>query len=152
MEGVLTFALIFNEQNSESINQFRETSLRKKWLTNELFNQINFFINKWKSFINIFHVIGLFLHPLKSWEHQRFSDVFREYRKTQVKRNGLNVPRNSCMSFFWNFLMRPCWKAYRDGSFLIIQPLVWPPRNLTFEGRIFFLITILDNTTETINY
>ena len=31
-----------------------------------------------------FHVIGLFLYPLKTSENQRFSDVFRGYRKRPV--------------------------------------------------------------------
>ena len=33
---------------------------------------------------------GLFLYTLKTSENQRFSDVFRDYRKRPVARNGLN--------------------------------------------------------------
>ena len=39
--------------------------------------------------INPFHATGLFLHPLKTSKNQRFSDVFRGYRKISVTRNGL---------------------------------------------------------------
>ena len=34
--------------------------------------------------INPFHAAGLFLHPSKTSENQRFSDVFRGYRKKPV--------------------------------------------------------------------
>ena len=33
---------------------------------------------------NPFHATGLFLYPLKTSENQRFSDVFRGYRKRPV--------------------------------------------------------------------
>ena len=39
--------------------------------------------------INRFHATGLFLYPLKTSENQRFSDVFRCYRKRPVAWNGL---------------------------------------------------------------
>ena len=39
----------------------------------------------WLTLINRFHAIGLFLHPLKTSENQRFSDVFRGYRKRPVE-------------------------------------------------------------------
>ena len=37
--------------------------------------------NPWETNLNPFHVIGLFLYPLETAENQRFSDVFRGYRK-----------------------------------------------------------------------
>ena len=42
-----------------------------------------------KNRINPFHVTGLFLHPLKALENQRFSDIFRRHRKRPVVRNRL---------------------------------------------------------------
>ena len=39
--------------------------------------------------INPFHVIGLFLFPLKTPENHSVFDVFRGYRKRPVTRNGL---------------------------------------------------------------
>ena len=41
--------------------------------------------------MNSFHAIGLFLFPLKTSENQRFSDVFRGYRKQRVAENRLNM-------------------------------------------------------------
>ena len=41
------------------------------------------------SLINSVHVTGLFLYPLKTSENQRFSYVFRGYRKRPVAWNGL---------------------------------------------------------------
>ena len=38
---------------------------------------------------NPFDATGFFPYPLKTSENQRFSDVFWEYRKRQVARNGL---------------------------------------------------------------
>ena len=40
-------------------------------------------------YINKFHAFGLFLHLLKRSENQRFSDIFRGYRKRQLTWNGL---------------------------------------------------------------
>ena len=39
--------------------------------------------------INPFHATGLFLFPLKTSGNQRFSDVFRGYKKRSVALNGL---------------------------------------------------------------
>ena len=36
-------------------------------------------------FLNLFYATGLFLYPLKTSENQRFSDVFRGYRKKPVE-------------------------------------------------------------------
>ena len=38
---------------------------------------------------NSFHATGLFLYPLKTSENQRFSDVFRGYRKRPMALNEL---------------------------------------------------------------
>ena len=38
--------------------------------------------------VDPFHAIGVFLYPLKTSENQRFSDLFRRYRKTPVAWNG----------------------------------------------------------------
>ena len=58
--------------------------------------------------INPFHATGLFLHPLKTSKNQRFSDVFRGYRKIPVTRNGLkqnnHVNNNQKQKLFWKFL------------------------------------------------
>ena len=43
-----------------------------------------------KIVINPVHVTGLFLYPLKTSENQRFSYIFRGYRKRPVAKNGLN--------------------------------------------------------------
>ena len=39
--------------------------------------------------IKPFHATGLFLYLLKTSENQRFSDIFRRYRKSPVARNRL---------------------------------------------------------------
>ena len=39
--------------------------------------------------INLFHVIGLFLHPMKTSEKLWVSDVFKEYVKRSVAQNWL---------------------------------------------------------------
>ena len=39
--------------------------------------------------IDLFYATGLFLYPLKTSENQRFSNVFRSYRKRPVACNGL---------------------------------------------------------------
>ena len=49
--------------------------------------------------LNLFHATGLFLYPLKTSENQRFSDVFRAYRKRAVVWNGLIS--------FWHKLAQP---------------------------------------------
>ena len=41
-------------------------------------------------YINPFPGTGLILYPLKTSEDQRFSDIFRRYRKKPVAYNGLN--------------------------------------------------------------
>ena len=46
---------------------------------------MTFYIEK----INPFHATGLFLYPLKKSENQRFSVVFRGYRKRPAARKGL---------------------------------------------------------------
>ena len=38
-----------------------------------------------------FHTTSLFLYSLETWENQRFSNTFREYRKRSVAWNGLTV-------------------------------------------------------------
>ena len=50
------------------------------------------------SYINPFHATGLFRYPLKTSEKQRFSDVFRGYRKRPATWNGLIL----C---FWKLLI-----------------------------------------------
>ena len=40
---------------------------------------------------NPFQINSLFLHPLKTTENQRFSDVFRGYRKRPMTWNGLVI-------------------------------------------------------------
>ena len=35
-------------------------------------------------FVSSFHATGFFLYPLKTFESQRFSDVFRDYIKRLV--------------------------------------------------------------------
>ena len=42
-------------------------------------------------FINPFQTTDLFLHLLKTWEKQRFSDVFRGYKKRLMTWHGLKV-------------------------------------------------------------
>ena len=37
---------------------------------------------------NPFYTTGIFLYPLKTLENERFSDVFRGYRKKPVAWNG----------------------------------------------------------------
>ena len=49
-------------------------------------------------YINPFHATGLFRYPLKTSEKQRFSDVFRGYRKRPAAWNGLIL----C---FWKLLI-----------------------------------------------
>ena len=44
--------------------------------------------------INPFHTIGPFLYPLKTSEIQRFSAVFRRYRKKSMAWNGLTRHKN----------------------------------------------------------
>ena len=53
--------------------------------------------------INPFYATGLFLYPLKTSENQRFSDVFRGYRKRPVAWNGLrfNITHFSLMFHFY---------------------------------------------------
>ena len=41
--------------------------------------------------LNPFHPIGLFLYHLKTSENQRFSEVFRGYRKRPMGWNGLRI-------------------------------------------------------------
>ena len=41
----------------------------------------SFYSTRFSLLIDPFHAIGLFLHPLKTSENQRFSDVFRGYKK-----------------------------------------------------------------------
>ena len=53
------------------------------------------FKNHW---FNPLHATGLFLYPLKTWENQRFSDVFRRHRKRPVAWNGLTWEYNC---FIW---------------------------------------------------
>ena len=48
--------------------------------------------------VNPFHATGLFRYPLKTSEKQRFSDVFRGYRKRPAAWNGLIL----C---FWKLLI-----------------------------------------------
>ena len=50
-----------------------------------------FFAKKklWESYFNPFDVTGLFLYPQKASGNQRFSNVFRGYRKRPVAWNGL---------------------------------------------------------------
>ena len=44
-----------------------------------------------RSLIDPFHATGLFIYPLKTSENQRFSDVFRGYRKRPVAWNELQL-------------------------------------------------------------
>ena len=45
--------------------------------------------------INSFHAAGIFVYTLITSENQRFSDVFRAYRKRPVGWNGLNSQVNT---------------------------------------------------------
>ena len=52
--------------------------------------------------LNLFHATGLFLYPLKTWENQRFSYIFRGYKKRPVAWNGLiNAHRRDSMNRYW---------------------------------------------------
>ena len=46
-------------------------------------------LSKWIYAVNLFHVTGLILYPLKTSENQRFSDVIRGYRRRPVTWNRL---------------------------------------------------------------
>ena len=63
------------------------------------------------NFISPLHATGLFLYPLKASENQRFSDVFKGYRKRPVAWNGLikSVPYPE---LFWAYRY-----MYRDRDF-----------------------------------
>ena len=52
--------------------------------------------------LNLFHATGLFLYPFKTWENQRFSYIFRGYKKRPVAWNGLiNAHRRDSMNRYW---------------------------------------------------
>ena len=53
------------------------------------FLRSNFVPVKYEIQLNPFHATDLFLYLLKRPENQTFSDVFREYEKRPVARNGL---------------------------------------------------------------
>ena len=46
----------------------------------------------------------VFLYPLKTSDNQRFSDIFRGYKKRPVAKNGLN----SCPHVFYRIYAWPC--------------------------------------------
>ena len=73
-------------------------SLKRTTTTIRLISyQINWYINP-------FHVIGLFPYPLKISENQRFSDVFRRYRKRPWTWNGLIHFRSIFLFYtFWKY-------------------------------------------------
>ena len=70
---------------------------------------------------NAFHDTGLFLYPLKTSENQRFSDVFKRYRKRPIAWNGLkkfrkNVKKSWELVFLLlGYFMRICGRADRDS-------------------------------------
>ena len=54
-----------------------------------VFVALHSLLTKVKSqFVNLCHTTGLFLHPPKTSENQRFSDVSRRYRKKPMSWNG----------------------------------------------------------------
>ena len=70
----------------------------KTFLSEFLFNKVTNL-----NLINPFHATGFFLYPLKTSENQRFSNVFRGYRKRTMARNGSkNIQKpNVFFSFFF---------------------------------------------------
>ena len=66
------------------------------------------FLRKLLSPVNPCHVTALFIYPLKTSENQKFSDVFRGYRKRSMAWNGINLPGififKSCYFKSWNVI------------------------------------------------
>ena len=73
--------------------------------------------------LNSFHATNLFLHPLKTSENQRFSDVFRWYSKRPVA---------------WNELLLSQTMAFR--------PLIFFVRAKVFTQLLIFLSKVLLKT------
>ena len=66
----------------------------------------------WDGFrIYPFHVTSLFLYPLRTSQNQRFSNIFREYRKRPVAWNGL---RKTTGLQFRGVIIRPS-KIYNEA-------------------------------------
>ena len=57
--------------------------------------------------LNPFHTTGLFLHLLKTSEIQRFSDIFKEYRKRPVACNGLKSNKDPLNNTAKNTVISP---------------------------------------------
>ena len=99
--------------------------------------------NIWKSVkryitirVNPFHDTGVFLYPMKTSENQRFSDVFRGYRKRLVAWNRLmyfqkhqmllcyflsywekNLPSFLKIRFYWEWVCLTCLRIrYNSGA------------------------------------
>ena len=67
--------------------------------------------NKQCILINPFQAIVPFLCPLKTSEKQRFSDIFKGYRKGTLARNGLRCGTYS------NLIVKRCGAYLRPGAY-----------------------------------
>ena len=82
--------------------------------------------------INQFHVAGLFFYPLKTSENQRFSDVFKGYRKKLMAWNGLRTTGK------WFIIVAVLinWKSNRKAidffALLFIFPVSKPINQIIF--------------------
>ena len=91
--------------------------------------------------VNPFHANGLFRYSLKTSENQRFSDVFREYRKRPMAWNGLrnfmNFNVHQCSYFYLvesDFLQ----KWARSTICIQLFPIVW--ENTVWVKQLFFYL------------
>ena len=75
------FGLIYSV-NLRVQSKYKKIRTRKSSVFGHFSRTVNPFVRQ--ALINPFHSTGLFLHPLKTSENQRFSDVFRGYRKQKV--------------------------------------------------------------------
>ena len=94
--------------------------------------------------INLFHVIGLFLYPLKKSESQRFSDVFRGYKIWPVAWNDLMVTsellytaHNYTTLGFFIYLLRWVLTLLFDGFICCIHSMVLLITSSYFSQNIF---------------
>ena len=74
-------------------------------------------------FMNLFRATGLFLYPLKTSEKLWFSDVFREYRRTQARWNGLTV--TACVTEWLRLGMFRSFKC-QTGEFSVFCIIITP--------------------------
>ena len=83
--------------------------------------------------LNPFHATSLFRCPLKTSENQRFSDVFRRYRKRLVALNGLKMIDIALYFILWALFVLKIFK-FLPWIFGHVEKATWLGRQSYFQS------------------